>query len=98
MISCSLLRHSSLLRHMSIALVSPGNEACKRYANLVGAEPGYVLGRNRRRMTREQEGRSLYLQRRLLFEAESSRRGDPVLVDTCPYRKFHLGDEGPVLR
>ena len=37
MISCSLL----LL--ISIALVSLGNEACKRYANLFGAESGYVL-------------------------------------------------------
>jgi len=30
---------------VSIALASLGNEACKIYANLVGAEPGYVLGK-----------------------------------------------------
>src|SRR5215470_4378206 len=47
MISCSLL----LL--ISIAPVSPGNESCKRYANLFGAEPDYVLGTNRKRITRE---------------------------------------------
>jgi hypothetical protein len=75
MISCSLL----LL--MSIALVSQGNEACKRYANLFGAEPGYVLGTNRRRITREQEGRPVYLQRRFLVEADCGRWGGPVLVD-----------------
>jgi hypothetical protein len=47
MISCSLL----LL--ISIAPVALGNEACKRYANLFGAGPGYVMGTNRKRITIE---------------------------------------------
>jgi len=76
MISCSML----LL--IIIAPVALGNEACKRYANLFGAEPGGVLGTNRKSITREQEGRRVYLQRRLLVEADSGRRGGPVLLDT----------------
>jgi len=39
-----------LLLLISIALASQGNEACKRYANLFGAESGYVL-RKRAGMT-----------------------------------------------
>ena|SRR5215510_2905724 len=42
MISCSLLLH------ICIALVPLRDVACKRYANLFGAEPGYVLGTNRK--------------------------------------------------
>jgi hypothetical protein len=45
-------------------------------------EPGYVLRTNRKRITREQEGCRVYLQRRLLVEADCGRWGGPVLVDT----------------
>jgi hypothetical protein len=45
-------------------------------------EASYVFGTNRKRITREQEGRRVYLQRRLLVEADCSRLGGTVLVDT----------------
>jgi hypothetical protein len=41
-------------------------------------EPGYILGTNRKRITREKEGRRVNLQRRLLVEADCGRRGGPV--------------------
>jgi hypothetical protein len=46
------------------------------------AELDYVLRTNRKRKTREQEGRRVYLRRRLLVEADCGRWGGPILVDT----------------
>jgi len=60
MISCSLLLPRS------IALVSPGTKPARDMPVFLLNEPGYVLGTNRKRITREQEGRRVYLQRRLL--------------------------------
>src|SRR5215510_3664697 len=61
-------------------------------------EPGYVLGTNRKRITREQEGRRVYLQRRLLVEADSGRRGGPVFLDTSvAYCELQLAWSRPAI-